>query len=67
MKRAITAELTDDGWAQIDRFLREGNGPNHPEPRTVDALVEQLLAAWADGFRRPGSWERTMLDMMGHT
>ncbi len=32
---------------------------------TVDDLVAYILASIADGSRRPGSWERQLLEMMG--
>ncbi|MCY1291902.1 hypothetical protein D9M70_411080 [compost metagenome] len=32
---------------------------------TVEGLVAYVLASVADGSRRPGAWERGMLDMMG--
>ncbi|MBO3274156.1 hypothetical protein [Pseudomonas schmalbachii] len=37
-----------------------------PNPmQTVEQLVAFVLASIADGSRRPGAWERQMLDMMG--
>lgn len=32
---------------------------------TVESLVAFVLMSVADGSRRPGSWERGMLDQMG--
>lgn len=32
---------------------------------SVERLVGYILASVADGSRRPGAWERQMLDMMG--
>jgi hypothetical protein len=37
------------------------------EYETVDELINYILASVADGSRRPGSWEREMLNMMGLT
>lgn len=31
----------------------------------VPDLVDYILASVADGSRRPGGWERSMLEMMG--
>lgn len=37
-----------------------------PNPFTsVEDLVNFVLASVADGSRRPGAWERQMLEMMG--
>lgn len=37
-----------------------------PSPcESVDELVGYILASVADGSRRPGSWERAMLESMG--
>ena len=37
-----------------------------PAPmENVEALVNYVLASVADGSRRPGSWERQLLNMMG--
>lgn len=42
---------------------REHGAPNPCE--SVDSLIRYVLASVADGSRRPGSWERGMLDSMG--
>jgi hypothetical protein len=39
-------------------------GAPNPVP-SVEALVGYVLAAVADGSRRPGAWERQMLEQMG--
>lgn len=37
-----------------------------PNPQgSVEDLVAYVLSAVADGSRRPGAWERQMLNMMG--
>lgn len=33
--------------------------------QSVEQLVAFILTSFADGSRRPGSWERQMLEMMG--
>ncbi|HDZ9263653.1 TPA: hypothetical protein RUZ02_003457 [Vibrio cholerae] len=42
---------------------RAHGAPNQHD--SVESLVAYVLAAVADGSRRPGSCERSMLDMMG--
>jgi hypothetical protein len=42
---------------------REHGAPNPQE--SVEALVGYVLSAVADGSRRPGAWERGMLEQMG--
>lgn len=32
---------------------------------SVEALVDYVLGSIADGSRRPGSWERELLEMLG--
>lgn len=67
--RTISVTLSGYGWKEIDDLLANSTGPAMPEDhgeRTLEWLVTSLLAHWGDGWRRPGSWERTMLDMMGH-
>ena len=42
---------------------QEHGAPNKME--SVEDLVAYILGSIADGSRRPGAWERQMLDMMG--
>lgn len=42
---------------------RQHGAPNRCD--NVSDLVAYILSAVADGSRRPGSWERQMLEMMG--
>ena len=44
--------------------LHQQYGAPNPLP-TVEALVGYILASVADGSRRPGSWERQLLELMG--
>ncbi len=46
----------------VDLHQQHG-APNPVE--NVEQLVAFVLASVADGSRRPGSWERSMLDSMG--
>lgn len=67
--KTVSITLSRATWEEIEDFLANSEGPampENPEERTLEWLVTSLLAHWADGWRRPGSWERSMLDMMGH-
>ncbi len=44
--------------------LHRTHGATNPMD-SVDALIGFVLASVADGSRRPGSWERGMLEQMG--
>ena len=44
--------------------LHQRNGVPNPM-QSVDDLVGFVLASVADGSRRPGAWERQLLEMMG--
>jgi hypothetical protein len=66
----VMAELkltVDDGvlseLAYIVKLHKAHGAPNPHE--TVESLVLYVLSAVADGHRRPGAWERSMLDSMG--
>jgi len=47
----------------IVELHREHGAPNKCE--TIQDLVEYVLMSVADGSRRPGAWERGMLEQMG--
>lgn len=42
---------------------QQHGAPNTME--TVEDLITYVLASVADGSRRPGAWERQLLEMMG--
>lgn len=44
--------------------LHVAHGAPNPQD-SVESLVNYILASVADGSRRPGAWERSMLEMMG--
>lgn len=44
--------------------LHQQHGPNH-HWKNVEQLVAVVLSSIADGSRRPGSWERSLLQSMG--
>jgi len=67
--RSVAVTLHGFTWNEIESLLANSEGPampENPEERTLEWLVTTVLAHWADGWSRPGSWERSMLDMMGH-
>ncbi len=47
----------------IVELHRMHSAPNPMD--SVDTLIGYVLASIADGSRRPGSWERGMLEQMG--
>ena len=57
----------DDSVLEEFRYileLRQQQGTDDAE-QTLESLVNQVLYNVADGSRRPGAWERDMLNMMG--
>lgn len=44
--------------------LRQAHDTDDQE-QTLESLVNQVLYNVADGSRRPGGWEREMINMMG--
>lgn len=62
----MKVEIKDDVARELAYIvaLHAEYGAPHPMP-SVEALVQYVLSAVADGSRRPGSWERQLLQMMG--
>lgn len=58
----IDADVRKELEYLVELHARYG-APN-PMP-SLEALVGYVLAAVADGSRRPGAWERTLLEHMG--
>lgn len=54
----VAAELT-----YLVELHKQHGAPNQVE--SVEQLVGYVLASVADGSRRPGAWERQLLEMMG--
>lgn len=53
---------------ELQYILHLGNNAEKGAPvqfRTVQELTDYILQSVADGSRRPGSWERSMLESMG--
>jgi hypothetical protein len=49
--------------AYLVELHRQHGAPNPQQ--SIEELVAYVLSAVADGSRRPGSWERALLEMMG--
>jgi len=64
--KTIEVALSDETEAEL-RYLVELHGefgaPNAQD--TVAELLAYVAAAVADGSRRPGAWERELLEKMG--
>jgi hypothetical protein len=62
----ITVILSSGVVAEL-RYLIELNGRMSPSlvPDTVEELITQVMTAVADGSRRPGAWERQVIEMLG--
>ncbi len=58
----ICADLMDELRHLADQHRRHG-APNRQE--SVEDLVNYVLSAVVDGYRRPGSWEAGLLEPMG--
>jgi hypothetical protein len=62
----IKTDLDADIYAELARISELHHRYGAPNPQdTVADLVNYVLGAVADGSRRPGSWERGLLDQMG--
>lgn len=62
MQVAIDPEVLTE-LEYIVALHREHGAPNPMQ--SVDQLVHHALACIADGSRRPGAWEREILEKMG--
>ena len=62
----ITLTVNEDVVSELQYMvdLHQRHGAANPVGH-VDELVGFVLASVADGSRRPGSWERSMLESMG--
>lgn len=62
----ITIDLNDEMTSELRYLveLHQRHGAPNPMP-SVEALIEYVLCSVANGSRRPGSWERQMLESMG--
>ena len=62
MQVNIEPDVLKELQHMVDLHRRHG-APNPCD--TVEGLVRYVLSAVADGSRRPGSWERSLLESMG--
>jgi hypothetical protein len=62
----LTIKLQQDVYDQLADLLANGDGFAMRDLPTMHDLVRNVLESWADGWRRPGSWERLMLVSSGH-
>lgn len=65
-KRDRTFEVDPEVYQELQYMiaLHEKHGAPNPM-QSVQALISYVLASIADGSRRPGSWERQLLQSMG--
>ena len=65
-RKSVTITINKDIYSEFERIVRlhkQHGAPNAHE--TPESLINYVLCAVADGSRRPGAWERQMLQMMG--
>ena len=65
-QKTVTVTFDADIFSEFERIVRlhkQYGAPNSFE--TPQNLIDYVLCSIADGSRRPGSWERQMLEMMG--
>jgi hypothetical protein len=61
-----TITLNEDVARELAYIVELHQRSGAPNPMaSVDDLVSFVLASVADGSRRPGAWERGMLEQMG--
>ena len=62
----ITVTVNEDVARELQYLVDLHQRHGAPNPvESIDELVNFVLASVADGSRRPGSWERSMLESMG--
>lgn len=62
----VTLHLSPSLKAELDYLvkLHREHGAVNPQ-ETIESLLEYVASAIADGSRRPGAWERSLLESMG--
>lgn len=62
----VQAQIEPNVYRELEYLvaLHQQHGAANPM-ESVEQLVGFVLAAIADGSRRPGSWERQLLDRLG--
>jgi hypothetical protein len=62
----ITIEISADVRKELEYLVELHQRYGAPMPVTsLEALIGYVLASIADGSRRPGAWERQLLEQMG--
>lgn len=62
----VTLNLSPGVKAELDYLIklhRQNGAPNQYD--SVESLLEYVASAVADGSRRPGAWERSIIESMG--
>jgi hypothetical protein len=64
--KKITLQLGTNTYSELAYLVALQKEHGAPNPyQSVEELLVYVASAIADGARRPGAWERQMLDMMG--
>lgn len=61
----IEIELSPETVEWLSILVRERPEDGHI-PTSIKGLLEQIASHFAEGIRRPGSWEREMVKIMGY-
>ncbi|HIE53849.1 MAG TPA: hypothetical protein EYP90_01495 [Chromatiaceae bacterium] len=62
----VTLEIDDAIARELTHLVALHQAHGAPNPHTsIESLLAYAASALADGSRRPGSWERQLLEMMG--
>jgi|GEM_PF-4443970 len=64
-KVKIEIELSQETVTWLNILVEERPAAS-PIPDSLKGLVEQIATHFAEGIRRPGSWEREMVNIMGY-
>ena len=64
-KVKIEIELSRETVKWLDVLIEEKPEASHI-PDSLKGLVEQIATHFAEGIKRPGSWEREMVNIMGY-
>ena len=64
-KVKIEIELSQETVTWLNILVEERPAASQI-PDSLKGLVEQIATHFAEGIRRPGSWEREMVNIMGY-
>ena len=64
-KMKIEIELSHETVTWLNILVEEKPEASHI-PDSLKGLVEQIATHFAEGIKRPGSWEREMVNIMGY-